>query len=89
MNLNNPDTRRALRNVALCVILIALLYFAYDALGRLKEEKSVLEIARDSLIIIGLFVLGVITENVGRVSVDIASIKASMGDNPPGGGDAS
>jgi Na+-driven multidrug efflux pump len=86
MNLNNPDTRRALRNVLLCIIVLTLLYFSYDALSRLKQEKSVLEIARDCLIIIGLFVLGVITENVGRVSVDIASIKASMGDTPPEGG---
>ena len=86
MNLNNPETRRALRNVLLCAISLALLYFTYDALERLKQEISLLEIARDCLIIIGLFVLGAITENVGRVSVDIASIKASMGDNPPGGG---
>jgi Na+-driven multidrug efflux pump len=86
MNLNNPDTRRALRNVLLCIIILVLLYFAYDALERLRQENSVLEIARDCLIIIGLFVLGVITENVGRVSVDIASIKASMGDTPPEGG---
>ena len=81
MNLNNPDTRRALRNILLCVITIALLYFVYDALERLKQENSLLEIARDCLIIIGLFVLGVITENVGRVGVDIASIKASMGED--------
>lgn len=84
MNLNNPDTRRALRNVLLCAITLALLYFVYDALERLKQENSLLEIARDCLIIIGLFVVGVITENVGRVSVDIASINASMGDDPPG-----
>jgi hypothetical protein len=81
MNLNNPETRRALRNGLLCIISLALLYFTYDVLTRLKDENSLLEIARDSLIIIGLFVLGVITENVGRVSVDIASIKASMGDD--------
>jgi Na+-driven multidrug efflux pump len=86
MNLNNPDTRRALRNILLTIIVLVLLYFVYDALERLKQENSVLEIARDCLIIIGLFVLGVITENVGRVSVDIASIKASMGDTPPEGG---
>ena len=81
MNLNNPDTRRALRNILLCVITIALLYFVWDALERLKQENSLLEIARDCLIIIGLFTVGVITENVGRVSVDIASIKASMGED--------
>lgn len=84
MNLNNPDTRRALRNVLLCLILLAMLYFVWDALGRLKQETSLLEIARDCLIIIGLFVLGVITENVGRVGVDIAGIKANMGGNDPG-----
>jgi hypothetical protein len=86
VNLNNPDTRRALRNLLLCVITIALLYFIWDALGRLKQENSLLEIARDSLIIIGLFVLGVIAENVGRVGVDIAGIKAQMGDDPPASG---
>ena len=80
MNLNNPETRRALRNILLCAITIALLYFVYDALGRLKQEGSLLELARDCLIIIGLFVLGVITENVGRVGVDIAGIKANMGE---------
>lgn len=81
----NPETRRAIRNGLLCVIALALLYFIWDALSRLKQESSTLEIARDSLIIIGLLVLGVITENVGRVSVDIANIKASMGDEPPSG----
>lgn len=83
MSLNTPETRRALRNVVLCLIAFALLYFVWDALSRLKDEHSVLEIARDCLIILGLFVIGVITENVGRVGVDIAGIKANMGGDPP------
>jgi hypothetical protein len=88
MNMNNPETRRAIRNVVLCAIMAALLYFVWDALESLKEEKSILEIARDSLIIIGLFVLGVITENVGRVGVDIAGIKANMGGDDKDQGNA-
>lgn len=83
MNLNNPDTRRALRNILLVAIMLALLYFVWDALERLKQEESIREIARDSLIIIGLFVLGVITENVGRISVDVAGAKADMGSEGP------
>lgn len=81
MTLNNPESRRALRNVLLVIVvlaLVALIYWATDLLS--KDVLSIREIARGSLIIIGLFVLGIITENVGRVSVDIASIKASMGD---------
>lgn len=88
MSLNNPESRRALRNVLLVVVVLALLvliYWATDLLA--KDILSIREIARGSLIIVGLFVIGVITENVGRVSVDVASIKASMGDDK-GGSDA-
>lgn len=81
MSLNNPDSRRALRNVLLVIIvlaLIGLLYWATDLLA--KDLLGIREIARGSLIIIGLFVLGVIAENVGRVSVEVGSAKADMGD---------
>lgn len=80
MSLRDPDTRRGLRNVLLVIIVIALLADLGWLIHVLRSNASSEEkIALGSLIIIGLFVLGVITENVGRVSVDIANIKASMG----------
>jgi hypothetical protein len=81
MSLNNPDSRRALRNVLLFIVVLALLGTIYWATYLLsKDLLGIREIARGSLIIVGLFVLGVIAENVGRVSVDIAGAKANMGD---------
>lgn len=81
MRLNNPESRRALRNVLLVIVVLALLALIYRATDLLsKDILSIREIARGSLIIIGLFVLGIIAENVGRVSVDIAGAKADMGD---------
>jgi hypothetical protein len=80
----SPDARRAIRNALLCIVILALLALIFWVTELLsKDLLGIREIARGSLIIIGLFVLGVIAENVGRVSVDIAGAKADMG-----GGDA-
>ena len=79
-----PEGRRAIRNVLLCIIVLGLLGLVYWAVYLLQHDAlGVREIARGSLIIIGLFVLGIITENVGRVGVDIAGIKANMGSGDP------
>lgn len=74
------ETRRAIRNGLLCVVilaLVALLFWVTYLLS--KDLLGIREIARGSLIVIGLFVLGVIAENVGRVSVEIVGAKADMG----------
>lgn len=77
----SPDTRRTVRNWLLVFVvlgLLALLYWATELLS--KDLLGIREIARGCLIIIGLFVIGVIAENVGRVSVDIAGAKADVGE---------
>lgn len=82
-----PEGRRSIRNALLCIIVLGLLGLLYWATYLLQHDAlGIREIARGALIIVGLFVLGVITENVGRVGVDIAGIKANMGcgnDTPP------
>lgn len=78
--MSNPESRRGLRNVLLFIVTLGLLVVIYWATYLLsKDVLGIREIARGSLIIIGLFVLGIIAENVGRVSVDIAGAKADMG----------
>jgi hypothetical protein len=80
INLRDPEARRGLRNVLLFIVVLALLADLAWLIHILRSNSpSEEKIALGSLVIIGLFVLGIITENVGRVSVDIANIKASMG----------
>jgi hypothetical protein len=66
----SPDVRRAIRNGLLCIVVLALLGIVYWATYLLSHDiLGIREIARLSLIITGLFVLGCIAENVGRVVV--------------------
>jgi cytochrome c biogenesis protein CcdA len=89
--MSSPESRRGLRNTLLFIVVLALVVLVFWATDLLNGNVPGLrEIARGALIIVGLFVLGVITENVGRVSVDVANIKANMGsDNQKDGGDGS
>lgn len=86
----SPETRRAMRNLVLCAIVLAIVVMLAWTIELLRSNPDqVAHIAQNLCIIIGLFVLGVITENVGRVGVDIAGIKANMGGgDKPGDGNA-
>ncbi len=63
MSLTNPDSRRAWRTVVATIVVGVLLYFVWAITDRLTDVPGLREIARWSLGIIGLFMLGYVMEN--------------------------
>lgn len=87
MNLNNPETRRAMRSVVQSVIAIALVALIAWLIHLLRSSApDETKIAMALCAIVGLFVAMVGAENVGRVAVDVFGAKADIGEDPPAGG---
>lgn len=63
MSLNNPDSRRGWRTVVATVVVAVLLLFVWLIINRLTDIPGLREIARWSLGIVGLFMLGYVMEN--------------------------
>lgn len=83
MSLNNPDSRRALRTVVQAVIVLAMIGLLAWLIGLLS--KSAPDLSRIALTlcgIMGLYVLLVGVENVGRAIIKVGKdgAEADIGD---------
>jgi hypothetical protein len=61
--LTNPDARRGLRTVLQAGIALLLVWLVWELASRITDSRSLLEVIRWSLSIVGLGTLGYIMEN--------------------------
>lgn len=89
MSLNNPQSRIAFGNVIQAIIVLMLVGLVAWLIKLLSQSAHHLfGIAMALCVIIGLFVAGVVAENVGRVAVKAGKdgVDADIGNDPPVGG---
>lgn len=84
MSLNNPDSRRALRSVVQAVIVLALVGLLAWLIALLSASApDLFRIAMALCAIVGLYVLLIGVENVGRAVIKAGrdGIEADIGGN--------
>lgn len=90
MSLNNPDSRRAVRSVVQAVVVLVLVGFIGWLIDLLSANAPDLSrIAMALCAIVGLYVLLIGVENVGRAVIKVSTDGAEAdigGDAPPGSG---